>query len=69
MNKDKIVNTDVVADLRAVFTKHGHTKTTIAFIAEVMEISIDEANKRWDEWMEDNFYFNLFNPIIAGDED
>lgn len=69
MSKDRFVGMDVVADLRAVFTKYGFTKTTIAFIAELMEISIDEADKRWDEWMEDNYYFNLFNPIIAGDED
>ena len=69
MNKDRVVGMDVVADLRAVFTKYGYTKTIIAFIAETMEISIDEADKRWDEWMEDTYYFNLFNPIIAGDDD
>lgn len=68
MDKNKIVSADVSKDLKAVFTKYGFTNTAIAFIAQAMEITLDEANARWDEWMEDDFYTSLFNPIIAGDE-
>lgn len=69
MNKDKLIGTDVSADVRAIFAKYGFTKTATAFIAEIMEISIDEADARWDKWMDDNVYTSLFNPIIAGDEE
>jgi hypothetical protein len=67
VDKNKIVSADVSKDLKAVFTKYGFTNTAVAFIAEAMEISIDEANDRWDAWMEDDVYTSLFNPILAGD--
>ena len=68
MDKEKLTGTNVSKELKAVFLKYGFTSTAIAFIAEAMEISMDEASDRWDAWMEDDFYTSLFNPILAGDE-
>ena len=67
MNKDTIKERDVMTDLKNVFTKYGFTSTTVAFIAQAMEISYEEADKRWDDWMDDNYYHSLFNPIISGE--
>jgi hypothetical protein len=67
MNKDTIKERDVMTDLKAVFTKYGFTSTAVAFIAQVLEIDISEADKRWDDWMDDSYYNSLFNPIIAGE--
>jgi hypothetical protein len=67
MNKDTIKERDVMTDLKAVFSKYGVVSTSVAFIAQVLEIDISEADKRWDDWMDDSYYTSLFNPIIAGE--
>ena len=67
MNKDTIKERDVMKDLRALFSKYGVVSTSVAFIAQALEIDISEADKRWDAWMDDNYYTSLFNPIIASE--
>jgi hypothetical protein len=67
MNKDTIKERDVMTDLKALFSKYGLVSTSVAFIAHALEIDISEADKRWDDWMDDSYYTSLFNPIISGE--
>jgi hypothetical protein len=67
MNKDTIKERDVITDLKTLFSKYGVVSTSVAFIAQALEIDITEADKRWDDWMDDSYYTSLFNPIIAGE--
>jgi hypothetical protein len=67
MNKDIIKERDVMTDLKAVFSKYGVVSTSVAFIAQALEIDISEADKRWDAWMDDSYYTSLFNPVISGE--